>query len=113
MATGRVVKAGAYNRPFLIFKNHKLIITDERAYLKKYKAVSGGSWLIRNGKSYATQDHFTQKFRTLKVNRTFIGYTSTGKAYLIVMKKANFSKMVKLAVKLKLQEAIKIGRAHV
>ena len=108
MNTRKTIAPGSFNRPFIIIKDKKVILSDNKNDLIDNKAVSGGSWLIRDGKLYSTSDHFTKGFKGMLVRRTFVGIDKNNNVYLVVMTKANFYKMQKLAQKLELKDALNL-----
>lgn len=84
--TRKTVPVGLYNRPFIAFKKDGTIVLSDEVgkFSSEDKLVSGGSWLVKEGEIYSTKDHFNKNFKNLRVRRTCIGISKSGKVLLVV-----------------------------
>ena len=110
MNTRKTIPAGDYNRPFIVIKKEGAVrISDKKSDIEKEdKVASAGSWILRGGKVYHSNDHFTKGFRNMLVARTCIGIDKDGNVHMIVVRKANFSKLQALGLKLGLTEMVNV-----
>lgn len=110
MNTRKTVPYGMYNRPFILIKEDNTIeITDNALDIwPNDKIASAGSWLIKDEKPYSTQDHFTESFKNMKVNRTCVGLDKYNNVYLIVVKQANFNNLRKIGLRLGLERMVNV-----
>lgn len=108
--TMQPVKVNAYGRPFIIFKKDgSIVISDNVADLVNIKQVaSAGSWLIKDNKSYSTNDHFSKAFKNAVVNRSAIGIDRNSNVLLVVIKKASLYKATQIMKMLGAEYAVNL-----
>lgn len=108
--TLNTVKAGDYNRPFIVIKeDNAVVLTDNKEELLNAKqTASAGSWLVKEGKIYSTKDHFSKSFKNAVVRRTCIGIDKDKNVYLVVMTKASLYRASVIMQRLGCTEALNL-----
>lgn len=110
LKTRKTVPIGLYNRPFIVFKKDGTIkISDDKLdIVENEKAVSGGSWLVKDYKLYSTKDHFSKDFKNSVVNRTCVGTDKNGNVFLVVITNTNLWKAANIMRNIGCERAINL-----
>lgn len=105
---GKVISKNVYNRPYIVIGD-KTYISDDKEINPDIKlAVGGGSYLLKNGNKYFTNNHFSKQFTNSVVRRTCIGINKEGKVLLVVIKGANIWKCAEIMKSLGCTDALSL-----
>ena len=106
IVNGKLISKNIYNRPYIVI-GEKTYISDSKEISPDVKlAVGGGNYLLKNGKRYITNNHFTNCFVKAKVRRTIIGINNKGKILLVVIMGADIYKASNIMLKLGAVDAL-------
>jgi len=105
---GKVISKNVYNRPYIVIGDKTYISDDKNISSDAKLAVGGGSYLLKDGKKYFTNNHFSKQFTNSVVRRTCIGINKEGKVLLVVIKGANIWRCANIMKSLGATDAISL-----
>jgi len=103
---GKIISKNVYNRPYIVV-GEKSYISDSNVLVPQIKsAVGGGSYLLKNGRTYITNNHFSSQFVNSRVRRTCIGIDGNGSILMVVIKGASIKQASDIMKKLNCTDAM-------